>query len=977
MRRFMTTQRGACWSILATFVGALLLLSATTSMAATTGDPIWIYDSDLYVKNVEVADLNSDDVPDIIAGEYDNTYYGNPSRVIAINGLDGDTLWTYLLQDGVRSLTVGDINNDLVPDVIAGASYNGSSTPDGDVHAINGVDGSSIWVFPVDATITCVAIGDFNGDLYMDVAAGSFDDYVYAIDGQTGGQLWAEYIDGLWINDVAIADVNGDLVDDVAFAEEYLTGFDNYYGVLDGTDGDPIWQELVDFASISVIVEDIDNDGSLEAIFGQQFDDDHCEVRVYTASNGDLEWNFSLGTPSLSPEIPLAAYDLDGDSDLDLVTGLVYGGFYLYAFDGNSSTPYWTSQELAGYPRDIAFGDIDQNGEMNVIVATYDRVQVLFGTSGKKYWYYSVGGTIATVAAADVNDDDTLEVVMGGAADNVGTPPNPDKAVWALKTVVSPVLWEHDFGEYGNGLAIADLGGRDDYEDVITASSLDDRARAINGANGGELWTWTGTENLYAITAGDFDNDGFNDVAVGGADDQVTAIDGETGLILWSYPTGDQVYRKCLKSEDLDGDGAVDVIVGSDVGTVWALNGPTGDTLWSYPLGGQCTDVKIEQMDALGPRDVVVSVGSFNAPAQVVVLNGEDGTLLWDYDSGSSVEHLEPLDANNDGVLDVAGAVSGSRVFAVDGATHLTLWDVPIHSAGNTQSIDGGDLNGDKFDDVVVPGNSTDRVVWALSGADGSVLWSYPTGGEVNCVLVYDVDNDLQNEVVAGADDQILYVLDGASGDLEWSFSTADDVMDVGVGDISGDGLPNIACLTFGSDGVAYAFETLASGPLNSAPFTPGAPSGPTAVAMGLTAEYSAVTTDPEGDDIEYGWDFEGSTIWDGPYASGVTASYSYSWAATGTYQVKVAARDELMEMSGWSPALNVVVYLCGDANSDELANITDAVFIIEFIFNGGTAPDPLAAGDANCDDLTNITDAVYMINYIFNGGPAPCENCD
>ncbi|MFH2056298.1 MAG: dockerin type I repeat-containing protein [bacterium] len=65
--------------------------------------------------------------------------------------------------------------------------------------------------------------------------------------------------------------------------------------------------------------------------------------------------------------------------------------------------------------------------------------------------------------------------------------------------------------------------------------------------------------------------------------------------------------------------------------------------------------------------------------------------------------------------------------------------------------------------------------------------------------------------------------------------------------------------------------------------------------------------------------------------------------------------------------------YLPGDANGDEIVNITDAVFLISYIFSEGPAPDPLAAGDANCDEVVNITDAVYLIEYIFNEGPAPC----
>ena len=66
----------------------------------------------------------------------------------------------------------------------------------------------------------------------------------------------------------------------------------------------------------------------------------------------------------------------------------------------------------------------------------------------------------------------------------------------------------------------------------------------------------------------------------------------------------------------------------------------------------------------------------------------------------------------------------------------------------------------------------------------------------------------------------------------------------------------------------------------------------------------------------------------------------------------------------------------CGDANGDGTVNISDAVYLIQYIFNGGPAPVTMEAGDANCDGTVNITDAVYLIQYIFNGGPAPCVEC-
>jgi hypothetical protein len=62
-----------------------------------------------------------------------------------------------------------------------------------------------------------------------------------------------------------------------------------------------------------------------------------------------------------------------------------------------------------------------------------------------------------------------------------------------------------------------------------------------------------------------------------------------------------------------------------------------------------------------------------------------------------------------------------------------------------------------------------------------------------------------------------------------------------------------------------------------------------------------------------------------------------------------------------------------GDANGDGTVDISDAVYLILYIFSGGSAPEPLEAGDANCDGGVDISDVVYLITYIFSGGAAPC----
>jgi hypothetical protein len=63
-----------------------------------------------------------------------------------------------------------------------------------------------------------------------------------------------------------------------------------------------------------------------------------------------------------------------------------------------------------------------------------------------------------------------------------------------------------------------------------------------------------------------------------------------------------------------------------------------------------------------------------------------------------------------------------------------------------------------------------------------------------------------------------------------------------------------------------------------------------------------------------------------------------------------------------------------GDVNGDGENSVSDIVYLINYLFKNGPAPNPLVAGDLNCDDAVEVTDVVYFINYLFKNGPPPCQ---
>ncbi len=70
------------------------------------------------------------------------------------------------------------------------------------------------------------------------------------------------------------------------------------------------------------------------------------------------------------------------------------------------------------------------------------------------------------------------------------------------------------------------------------------------------------------------------------------------------------------------------------------------------------------------------------------------------------------------------------------------------------------------------------------------------------------------------------------------------------------------------------------------------------------------------------------------------------------------------------------VKLICGNPNGDNDVNVGDAVFMINYIFRDGRAPDPLWLGDANCDGNVDVGDIVFLIAAAFRYGPQP-ECCE
>jgi hypothetical protein len=93
-------------------------------------------------------------------------------------------------------------------------------------------------------------------------------------------------------------------------------------------------------------------------------------------------------------------------------------------------------------------------------------------------------------------------------------------------------------------------------------------------------------------------------------------------------------------------------------------------------------------------------------------------------------------------------------------------------------------------------------------------------------------------------------------------------------------------------------------------PIKPEPPIGPSECKRRTQYNFTAMTTDPDNDLLYYLFDWGDNSIsnWIGPFESGIICNTSHIWKRSGSYEIKVKAKDDNGMQSEWSDPLEVSI---------------------------------------------------------------------
>jgi hypothetical protein len=309
-----------------------------------------------------------------------------------------------------------------------------------------------------------------------------------------------------------------------------------------------------------------------------------------------------------------------------LTAGCSHGGPEVLA-----QAPTLVTYDVGARPRSIAVADLNGDGRLDVIVANSgdNALTLLLGATDGTFELVQsaipAGNEPADVDAVDIDNDGDVDLVVANHETSLISVLLNDGTAHFASTPDSPI--QTGSRPHLHGIATGDFDG-DGWKDVAVESSGTNEVRVLRGRRRQQgfsevLSIPAGTMPYFRLGAADVTNDGHVDVIIPGHGDntvRVVHLQGDTlKMAIWTIPLASQPWM--VVGDDVSGDGRADItVVLTNAVGVWL-----GDSGTFSPAPGSpwviagATEVATGDVDGDGVADIAVGPWDGN---EVTIITG-------------------------------------------------------------------------------------------------------------------------------------------------------------------------------------------------------------------------------------------------------------------------------------------------------------------------------------------------------------------